>query len=207
MIELPAWLAILLAVAFLDFAVYAQHVLFHHVPWLWRLHRMHHADLEFDVTTALRFHPLEIMLSMLIKMAVVSLLGASAIAVVIFEVLLNATAMFNHANLRLSDPVDRSLRLAIVTPDMHRVHHSVRREETNSNYGFNLSIWDRLFGTYRAQPQDGHDAMTIGIEQFRSPRDLWIDRMLLQPFAGPASVRQEDYSPSVSETAPMEITP
>jgi len=182
LIALPDWLAILAAVLVLDLAVYGQHVLFHHVPWFWRLHRMHHADLDFDATTALRFHPLEIMLSMLIKLAIVVLLGAPAVAVVIFEVLLNATAMFNHANLRLPAWLDRRLRLVLVTPDMHRVHHSVRREETNSNYGFNLSVWDRLFGTYRDQPKDGHEGMTIGIEQFRTPRDLSLDRMLLQPF-------------------------
>lgn len=192
LIEIPTWLAILISVALLDFAVYAQHVMFHFVPWFWRLHRLHHADLEFDVTTALRFHPLEIMLSMVIKLAVVVLLGAPAVAVLVFEVLLNATAMFNHANLRLPQSVDRGLRLFIVTPDMHRVHHSVRREETNSNYGFNLSVWDRFFGTYRAQPRDGHEAMTVGIEQFRTPRDLWLDRMLVQPFIGPASLRRKD---------------
>ena len=187
LVEPPDWLAILAAVLVLDLAVYGQHVLFHHVPWFWRLHRMHHADLDFDVTTALRFHPLEIMLSMLIKLAMVVLLGAPAVAVVIFEVLLNATAMFNHANLRLPSWLDQRLRLVLVTPDMHRVHHSVRREETNSNYGFNLSIWDRLFGTYRDQPKEGHEAMTIGLEQFRTPRDLWLDRMLVQPLLGPAS--------------------
>jgi sterol desaturase/sphingolipid hydroxylase (fatty acid hydroxylase superfamily) len=134
------------------------------------------------------------MLSMLIKLAVVVLLGAPAVAVVIFEILLNATAMFNHANLRLPAQVDQLLRRVIVTPDMHRVHHSVRREETNSNYGFSLSVWDRLFGTYCAQPKDGHEGMTIGIEQFRTRRDLWLDRMLIQPFTGPASVKPDDRS-------------
>jgi len=207
MIGLPDWLAILAAVLVLDLAVYGQHVLFHHVPWFWRLHRMHHADLEFDVTTALRFHPLEIMLSMLIKLGVVVLIGAPAVAVVIFEVLLNATAMFNHANLRLPARLDRPLRLVLVTPDMHRVHHSVRREKTNSNYGFNLSVWDRLFGTYRAQPKDGHEGMTIGIEQFRTRRDLWLDRMLAQPFVGPASVSLKDIDPSTSVITPIESKP
>lgn len=204
LVALPEWLAILAAVLVLDLAVYGQHVLFHHVPWFWRLHRMHHADLDFDVTTALRFHPLEIMLSMLIKLAIVVLLGAPAVAVVIFETLLNATAMFNYANLRLPVWLDRRLRLILVTPDIHRVHHSVRREETNSNYGFNLSIWDRLFGTYRDQPKEGHEAMTIGIEQFRTPRELWLDRMLVQPFIGPASVRLKDMPPPASKAAPVE---
>ena len=148
---------------------------------------MHHADLEFDVTTGLRFHPIEIVLSMGIKLAMVLVLGPPAVAVLIFEVLLNATAMFNHSNVRLPLVVDRLLRLIMVTPDMHRVHHSILPEETNSNFGFNLPWWDRLLGTYRAQPAAGHDAMTIGIEQFRTQRDLWLDRMLVQPVKGPAS--------------------
>jgi sterol desaturase/sphingolipid hydroxylase (fatty acid hydroxylase superfamily) len=156
------------------------------VPALWRLHRMHHADLEFDVTTGLRFHPVEILLSMGIKLAVVVALGPPAVAVLIFEVLLNATAMFNHSNIRLPMLVDRFLRLIVVTPDMHRVHHSIIPEETNSNFGFNLPWWDRLLGTYKAQPKAGHEGMTIGIEQFRTGRDLWLDRMLVQPITGPA---------------------
>jgi sterol desaturase/sphingolipid hydroxylase (fatty acid hydroxylase superfamily) len=147
---------------------------------------MHHADLEFDVTTGLRFHPLEILASMAIKLAAVAALGPPAVAVLIFEVLLNASAMFNHSNIRLPLALDRILRLVIVTPDMHRVHHSIRPEETNSNFGFNLPWWDRLLGTYRAQPSAGHDEMTIGIEQFRTPRELWLDRMLLQPLRGAA---------------------
>jgi sterol desaturase/sphingolipid hydroxylase (fatty acid hydroxylase superfamily) len=178
---LPQPLAILLAVVLLDLAIYQQHVMFHAVPALWRLHRMHHADLDFDVTTGLRFHPVEILLSMVIKLMVVVALGAPAVAVLVFEVLLNATAMFNHANLRLPDRLDGVLRLVLVTPDMHRVHHSMVPRETNSNFGFNLAIWDRIFGTYRAQPAAGHEAMTIGIEQFRDPRELWLDRMLTQP--------------------------
>ena len=145
---------------------------------------MHHADLEFDVTTGLRFHPGEIVLSMIIKLALVAVLGAPALAVLVFEVLLNATSMFNHSNIRLPQGLDRVLRLFLVTPDMHRVHHSIRRHETDSNYGFNVPWWDRIFGTYRAQPEAGHDAMTIGIEQFRTPRDLWLDRLLVQPFQG-----------------------
>lgn len=179
----PWWLAVPLAVLLLDLAIYTQHVVFHAVPALWRLHRVHHADLEFDVTTGLRFHPLEILLSMAIKIALVVALGAPAVAVLIFEVLLNATSQFNHGNVRLPAPVDRALRRIVVTPDMHRVHHSVVRAETDSNYGFCLSWWDRLFGTYRAEPAAGHDGMTIGLEEFRTPRDLWLDRLLLQPFA------------------------
>ena len=186
-LDLPLWLAVLLSILLLDLAIYLQHVLFHAVPGLWRLHRMHHADLEFDVTTGLRFHPVEIVLSMVIKLAVVSALGAPAVAVLVFEVLLNATALFNHANVRLPAGLDRVLRWVVVTPDMHRVHHSVIPAETNSNFGFNLPWWDRLLGTYRAQPKAGHDGMTIGIEHFRTPRDLWLDRMLVQPLRGPAS--------------------
>lgn len=186
-LDLPLWLAVLLSILLLDLAIYLQHVLFHAVPGLWRLHRMHHADLEFDVTTGLRFHPVEIVLSMVIKLAVVAALGAPAVAVLLFEVLLNATALFNHANIRLPDGLDRVLRWVVVTPDMHRVHHSIIPAETNSNFGFNLPWWDRLLGTYRAQPKAGHDGMTIGIEQFRTSRDLWLDRMLVQPLRGPAS--------------------
>lgn len=178
---LPRPFAILLAVLLLDLAIYLQHVLFHAVPVLWRLHRMHHADLDFDVTTGLRFHPVEILLSMIIKLMVVVALGAPAVAVLAFEVLLNATAMFNHANLRLPERLDRMLRLVVVTPDMHRVHHSVVPRETNSNFGFSLAVWDRVFGTYRDQPAAGHEAMTIGIGQFRDPRELRLDRMLTQP--------------------------
>lgn len=183
---LPTWLSLALAVLLLDFVIYLQHVMFHAAPALWRLHRMHHADLDFDVTTGARFHPIEILLSMGLKLAAVAALGAPALAVLIFEVLLNATAMFNHANLRIPEAVDTVLRWVLVTPDMHRVHHSVVPRETNSNFGFNLPWWDRLLGTYRAQPAAGHRAMTIGIEQFRAPRDLWLDRMLVQPFLGEA---------------------
>jgi sterol desaturase/sphingolipid hydroxylase (fatty acid hydroxylase superfamily) len=181
MIALPIWLALPLAVLTLDLAIYLQHRIFHAIPALWRLHRMHHADLEFDVTTGLRFHPVEIALSMGIKFAVIAAFGPSALAVLIFEVLLNATSMFNHGNVRLPADVDRVLRWIVVTPDMHRVHHSVRPDETNSNFGFNLPWWDRLLGTYRAQPEGGHEGMTIGIAQFRTPQDLRLDRMLIQP--------------------------
>ena len=183
-IALPAWVAVVASVVILDLAIYLQHVLFHAVPALWRLHRMHHADLEFDVSTGLRFHPIEIVLSMLIKFAVVAALGAPALSVLVFEVLLNATSMFNHANVRIPLAIDRVLRWLLVTPDMHRVHHSILARETNSNFGFNLPWWDRLFGTYRAQPAAGHEAMTIGIEQFRAPRELRLDRMLVQPLRG-----------------------
>lgn len=181
-LQTPFWLAVALSVGVLDLAIYLQHVLFHAVPTLWRLHRMHHADLDFDVTTGARFHPLEIILSMLIKLFLVIGLGAPAVGVLIFEVLLNATSMFNHANAKLPLGLDRWLRLIIVTPDMHRVHHSIIPRETNSNFGFNLSLWDRLFGTYRPQPSMGHDGMTIGLHVFRDTRDLRLDRMLSQPF-------------------------
>jgi len=184
LIEAPGWVAFIVCVIALDLVIYFQHILFHAVPALWRLHRMHHADLDFDVTTGLRFHPVEIVLSMGIKLAAVVVLGPPAAAVLVFEVLLNGTAMFNHSNIRIPLGLDRVLRWVVVTPDMHRVHHSVIPQETNSNFGFNLPWWDRLFGTYRAQPADGHDAMTIRIELFRTPRDLWLDRMLIQPLLG-----------------------
>lgn len=178
----PTWLAAIASVVLLDLAIYLQHVLFHAVPVLWRLHRMHHADLEFDVTTGARFHPLEIVVSMVIKIGIVAALGAPAAAVVLFEVLLNATSMFNHGNVRVAPWLDRAIRKVLVTPDMHRVHHSVVPCETNSNFSFNMSWWDRLFGTYRAEPAAGHEGMTIGIEQFRDPHELRLDRMLVQPF-------------------------
>ena len=180
-VQPPGWVAVPLSVLLLDLAIYGQHVAFHHVPVLWRLHRMHHADLEFDVTTGVRFHPVEIVLSMLIKSAVVVALGAPPLGVLAFEVLLNATSMFNHGNVRLPGWMDRVLRWLVVTPEMHRVHHSVVRRETDSNFGFNLPWWDRLFGTYRAQPEAGHEGMTIGIDRFRDTRELRLDRMLLQP--------------------------
>ncbi|MCZ6855391.1 MAG: sterol desaturase family protein [Gammaproteobacteria bacterium] len=183
-LTLPGWLAILLAVLILDAVVYLQHVMFHAVPALWRLHRMHHADLDFDVTTGARFHPVEILLSMVIKLAAVAALGVPVLAVLIFEILLNASSMFNHGNLRIPSSFDRILRWFVVTPDMHRIHHSIIPSETNSNFGFNLPWWDRLFGTYRAEPADDQKIMVIGIDQFRSHRELWPDRMLLQPFRG-----------------------
>jgi sterol desaturase/sphingolipid hydroxylase (fatty acid hydroxylase superfamily) len=184
-LPLPSWGRIIISVILLDLAIYLQHIMFHAVPALWRVHRMHHADLDLDVTTGARFHPIEIILSMLIKFGVIAATGASAAGVLVFEVLLNATSMFNHGNVRLPVRLDRYLRWLVVTPDMHRVHHSMVVGETNSNFGFNLPWWDRLLGTYRAQPLAGHEGMTIGIEQFRDGRELWLDRMLLQPFRGP----------------------
>jgi sterol desaturase/sphingolipid hydroxylase (fatty acid hydroxylase superfamily) len=184
LVTLPTWIAVVASVVLLDLAIYLQHVLFHAVPVLWRLHRMHHADLAFDVTTGLRFHPIEILVSMLLKLVVIAALGTPAVAVLIFEVLLNATSMFSHGNVRIVHRLDAVLRWVVVTPDMHRVHHSIQSTETNSNFGFNLSWWDRLFGTYRPEPSAGQEAMTIGIEQFRDPRELRLDRMLVQPFHG-----------------------
>jgi sterol desaturase/sphingolipid hydroxylase (fatty acid hydroxylase superfamily) len=181
-LDMPFWLAVVAGVVLLDFAIYLQHVMFHALPLLWRVHRMHHADLDLDVTSGARFHPIEILLSMLIKLGVVAALGTPPLAVLIFEVLLNATSMFNHSNVAMPVSVDRLLRLFVVTPDMHRVHHSVVARETNSNFGFNLPWWDRWFGTYRAQPAAGQLGMTIGIDQFRDPRELALTRMLIQPF-------------------------
>jgi sterol desaturase/sphingolipid hydroxylase (fatty acid hydroxylase superfamily) len=184
-VAVPDWLATLLAIIALDFAIYLQHVLFHAVPILWRLHMVHHADLDIDASTGVRFHTVEILLSMGIKSAVVILLGAPAHAVLIFEILLNATSIFSHGNVRLPGWLDWVLRLFVVTPDMHRVHHSMHARETNSNFGFNLPWWDFLFGTYRAQPADGHEGMTIGLEQFRDKRVERLHWMLALPFVGP----------------------
>jgi sterol desaturase/sphingolipid hydroxylase (fatty acid hydroxylase superfamily) len=183
-VAVPGSMKVIAAVVLLDLAIYSQHVMFHAIPALWRLHRMHHADLDFDVTTGARFHPLEILLSMGLKLAIVTALGAPAVAVLIFEVALNATAMFNHGNVGLPPTIDRVLHWLVVTPDMHRVHHSTAVNETNSNFGFNLPWWDRLFGTYRAAPAAGHEAMTIGLDSFRDPAQLRLDRMLVQPFVG-----------------------
>jgi sterol desaturase/sphingolipid hydroxylase (fatty acid hydroxylase superfamily) len=178
-------LAVVISVVAMDFVIYLQHVLVHAVPTLWRLHRVHHADLDFDVTTGARFHPIEIILSMLIKFATIVVLGPPLVAVVIFEVVLNAMAMFNHGNVRLPLGLDRVLRFIVVTPDMHRVHHSVEDNEANSNFGFNLSIWDRIFGTYINQPRDGHEGMTIGIHQYRETKQVsWLPGMLALPFIG-----------------------
>lgn len=194
-----SWLAVPASVVVLDLVIYGQHVLFHAVPVLWRFHRMHHADLEFDVTTGTRFHPIEIVLSMLIKFAVIGLLGAPAVAVLLFEILLNATAMFNHANARLPRPIDRVLRWLIVTPDMHRVHHSVAWPELNSNFGFNLPWWDRMFGTYRADPAVPHERMAIGLASVRDPCEQRLDRMLTQPFRQLADRPAGDGEPGAGE--------
>ncbi|MFC1567574.1 sterol desaturase family protein [Pseudomonadota bacterium] len=184
LVELPGGVALLIAVVLLDLAIYLQHLLVHAVPVLWRLHMVHHADLDIDVTTGLRFHPLEIIFSMLLKIVVVVLLGAPAVAVLVFELTLNGMAMFNHSNVRLPKALDSVIRMLLVTPDMHRVHHSVIRYETNSNFGFNLSIWDRLFGTYTAQPQMGHRHMLIGLEQFQDAPAHRLAWMLRLPFTG-----------------------
>jgi sterol desaturase/sphingolipid hydroxylase (fatty acid hydroxylase superfamily) len=179
---LPAWVEIGATILLLDLAIYAQHTAFHRIPVLWRLHRTHHSDLELDLTTGVRFHPVEIVLSMLIKAAVITALGADPLGVLAFEVLLNATSMFNHANGRMPLALDGVLRWLVVTPEMHRVHHSVERRETDSNFGFNLPWWDRLFGTYRAQPEAGHERMVLGIPQFRRTEELRLTRMLSQPW-------------------------
>jgi len=187
-LDVPFWPALALAVVAMDFVIWLQHVLVHAVPQLWRLHRVHHADLDYDVTTGARFHPIEIILSMLIKFATIAVLGPPVVAVVIFEVLLNATAMFNHANVRLPVSLDRWLRWFVVTPDMHRVHHSVEDDEANSNFGFNLPWWDRLLGTYRDQPRGGHEGMTIGIRAYRKPGEVsWLPGLLALPFRGKIS--------------------
>lgn len=178
----PFWLTMVLCFLCLDLLIYAQHVLFHKIPILWRLHRVHHTDTEFDTTTGIRFHPIEIILSMCIKIVAVLLLGAPLLVVIIFEVVLNATSLFNHGNVRISSGFDKYLRRLIVTPDMHRVHHSVIQTETDSNFGFNLSCWDRLFGTYQAQPKEGHREMRIGLMEFRDKKSVNIGWLLLQPF-------------------------
>ena len=180
----PFWVEVLLAVVLLDLVLYWQHVVFHAVPGLWRLHMVHHADLDIDLTTGVRFHPFEILLSMVIKVVAIGALGAAPVAVILFEIVLSATSIFNHGNVVLPSGLDRLLRLVVVTPDMHRVHHSVVARETNSNFGFNLPWWDRLFGTYRARPAAGHEGMTIGLEQFRDPRLQWLWHMLALPFTG-----------------------
>ena len=182
-VDISHWILVPLCVVVLDLAIYLQHVMFHAVPLLWRFHRMHHADLDFDVTTGARFHPVEIILSVTIKFAAIVALGPPAIAVLAFEVIPNATAMFNHSNVRIALGFDRVLRCFVVTPDMHRVHHSVEDDETNSNFGFNLPWWDRLFGTYRDQPRAGHEGMIIGIHGFSEPRVCdTLPGMLMIPF-------------------------
>ena len=199
LLGLPYWAASVLGVIALDLTIYAQHVVFHHVPWLWRLHRMHHADLDIDVTTGARFHPLEIMLSLAIKMAAVAALGVPAEAVVIFEVLLNATSMFNHSNVALPSRLDAIARWLVVTPQMHQVHHSIERMETDSNFGFNLPWWDRLFGTYRAAPRAGEAGLIIGLPIFRDIAELGITRLLTQPFRNAPNLVQAAENPDQNQ--------
>ena len=200
----PFWIAFLASFLILDFAIYIQHVVFHAVPGLWRLHRMHHADLEFDVSTGLRFHPGEILISFAFKLAIVLALGPPAAAVLLFEIALNATSMFNHSNIRIPARIDRVLRWLVVTPDMHRIHHSVDSAENNANFGFNLPWWDRLLGTYLAKPKGGYRKMKIGLNEFRTRRDLWLDRMLIQPFRSDSEARPRSGNGKTSESAARE---
>lgn len=195
----PNWLEVIVAVLILDLAIWFQHVVSHRYPVLWRLHQVHHADRDVDVTTALRFHPIEIALSMVWKIVVVFATGASVVAVVLFEVVLNVASMFNHANVRLSDRQDSALRRIVVTPDMHRVHHSVHRDEHNTNFGFCLSIWDKVFGTYAAQPRDGHEVMDLGLSPFRDESPSRFGWSLKLPFANPAATGSADGSEQSSD--------
>jgi sterol desaturase/sphingolipid hydroxylase (fatty acid hydroxylase superfamily) len=183
-VTLVPWIEILATILILDLAIYLQHRAYHAVPVLWRFHRMHHADVEFDVTTGIRFHPVSVLLSGFIKLAVVFVIGPAPAAVLAFEVLLNATSLFNHSNLRIPEAFDWTLRLLVVTPDMHRIHHSIDADETNRNFGFNFPWWDRLFNSYRAKPATGHRAMLLGLDEFREEREFRLDRMLSQPFRG-----------------------
>jgi len=183
-LELPYWLEMVVGIILLDLVIYLQHLMFHAVPLFWRLHMMHHADLDFDLTTGLRFHPIEIMLSMGIKISAICVFGPPVLSVLVFEVILNGMAMFNHGNIKIPTLLDRFLRYFVVTPDMHRVHHSVIIREANSNFGFNLSFWDRLFGTYQAQPERGHEGMTIGLSQFRDPKKLTLPWLIILPITG-----------------------
>lgn len=181
-LDAPFWLTFSLSLLALDVLIYSQHIVLHKIPILWRLHRVHHTDTEFDVTTALRFHPIEILLSMLVKFTAAAILGAPPEAALAFEIILNAAAMFNHGNVKIPEKLDQWLRHIIVTPDMHRVHHSTVRAEIDSNYGFSISLWDRIFDTYCAQPRKGHEAMTIGLDIFRKEEDMRLGKLLLQPF-------------------------
>jgi len=180
--EGPFWLELLVGILLLDLLIYWQHIVFHRIPWLWRLHRVHHADLDLDVTTGIRFHTLEILISMGLKFGFIILVGAPPLTIFCFELILMLSSMFNHANLNLPLGVDRLLRLLMITPDMHRVHHSLHMGETNSNFGFNFPWWDRLFKTYTPQPKDGHLKMLVGIDLFRSERWLTLHRLFIEPF-------------------------
>ena len=181
LINLPTWLNLLVGITLLDLAIYGQHVMFHKIPIFWKLHRVHHSDTHMDVTTGIRFHPVEILASLLIKFAAIIIIGVSPIAILVFAIVLNAMSMFSHSNISIPINVDRWLRYFIVTPDMHRVHHSVHKFETDSNYGFNIPWWDRLFGTYNNQPVDGHLGMQLGVEKYREKDDNRLDKLLLQP--------------------------
>jgi sterol desaturase/sphingolipid hydroxylase (fatty acid hydroxylase superfamily) len=198
LMDAPYWLAVAVSFLALDFAIYLQHRLFHAVPLFWRLHMVHHADPDIDASTGVRFHPIEIVLSMAIKFGAIALLGAPALAVLLFEIVLNATSIFSHANWRLPLGLDRCLRWIVVTPDMHRVHHSIIRRETDSNFGFNFPWWDRLCGTYRAQPEAGHDAMTIGLPHYQHQRRQGLVWMLLLPFTGATRPETRDPAPEAS---------
>lgn len=190
--SIPYWLAVLASFLILDLVIYFQHRVSHVVPMFWRFHRMHHTDLDLDVTSGSRFHPCEILVSIGVKAVAIVILGAPVVSVLIFEVVLSSTAMFNHSSIRIPIPVDRWLRLITVTPDMHRVHHSIHSEETDSNFGFNVPWWDRIFKTYTAQPRDGHDNMQLGLKEFREPGASRLDRLLLQPFRAPGSITNEN---------------
>ena len=196
MVGLPDWANILIGFVLLDLAIYLQHVSFHALPTLWRLHRVHHADPDLDVTSGTRFHPIEILISVMIKCIAVAVIGAPVVAVFFFEIVLNATAMFNHANANIASRLDRWIRWLIVTPDMHRVHHSCVTLETNSNYGFNLACWDRLFGTYRAQPAEGHERMTLGVGRFDQAADQRLAQLLIQPFEAEPAITESKSRPS-----------
>lgn len=184
-LDLPIWLEWVIAFVVLDFVIWAQHLVTHKVPVLWRIHRVHHSDEDLDATSAVRFHPLEIVLSIFVKAAAVLILGADPLLVVIFEAVINGTALFNHANFKIPVQVDRWLRWVLVTPDMHRVHHSIINRETDSNYGFALSIWDRLFRVYNDQPEMGHDGMTIGLKEWQDDAPTRLGWTLLLPFRQP----------------------
>jgi sterol desaturase/sphingolipid hydroxylase (fatty acid hydroxylase superfamily) len=209
-VDVPNWVAVVGSIILLDLVIYLQHVMFHAVPALWRLHMVHHADLDIDVTTGLRFHTIEILISLGIKISAVLLIGAPAVAVVIFEVILNATSMFNHSNVQLTGWLDRILRLFVVTPEMHRVHHSIVSRETNSNFGFNLPWWDFLLGTYRAQPAAGHLGMTIGLEHLRNERQVdRLDGMLLLPIGsvGTYPINRQEFARAANEDKDVRAIP